>query len=328
MPTKPRRAARPAKKTARRGATGARAAARLAERARKAKAPRKPAKKAAKRSARKDVKKVAKKSARKVPKRAAKAAEKAAKRAAPAKQPKPAQPSKKAAPASRPRGPVVEFTEVPHSDRPLRIALFGASGNIGSRIAQEAVRRGHHVTALVRHPERMATVHPNLSIVKGDVTDPVQVEVAARNHDVVASAVAPPMQEMRQLVDAAKSLSGVSRSTGARVVAVGGAGSLEVAPGVQLLDAPQYPQEWRPIGLAHRDALEVFRRQGGDAWTVISPAALIEPGQRTGRFRWGTDQLVADKAGNSRISMEDYAVAFVDELEQGRNRGKRITVGY
>jgi hypothetical protein len=129
-------------------------------------------------------------------------------------------------------------------------------------------------------------------------------------------------------VDAAKSLVTASRQSGKRVVVVGGSGSLEVAPGMQLVDSPQFPAAWRPIALAHRDALQVFRDEGGEGWTVISPAALIEPGQRTGRFRWGTDQLLADKAGDSRISMEDFAVAFVDELEAGRNLGKRITVAY
>jgi putative NADH-flavin reductase len=129
-------------------------------------------------------------------------------------------------------------------------------------------------------------------------------------------------------VEAAKSLTTAARQTGKRVVAVGGAGSLEVAPGQQLVDSPRFPPDWRPVALAHRDALGVFRKEGGDAWTVISPAALLEPGQRTGSFRWGTDQLLSDKSGNSRISMEDYAVAFVDELESAKNQGKRITVGY
>ncbi|HUR64541.1 MAG TPA: NAD(P)H-binding protein [Candidatus Thermoplasmatota archaeon] len=208
------------------------------------------------------------------------------------------------------------------------MALFGASGNIGSRIAREAVRRGHQVTALVRHPETVSGRDPGLKAVKGDVTDPVQVEVAARNHDVVASAIAPPPTDLPALVDAAKSLVTAARQSGKRVVVVGGSGSLEVAPGKQLVDSPQFPAAWRPIALAHRDALQVFRDEGGEGWTVISPAALIEPGQRTGRFRWGTDQLLADKAGDSRISMEDFAVAFVDELEAGRNLGKRITVAY
>jgi putative NADH-flavin reductase len=130
------------------------------------------------------------------------------------------------------------------------------------------------------------------------------------------------------LSEAAKSLLSAAERTGKRVVAVGGSGSLEVAPGLLLLDSPKFPAEWRPIARAHADALQVFQRGGGEGWTVISPSALIEPGKRTGRFRWGTDQLLADATGNSRISMEDYAVALVDELESGRNPGKRVTVGY
>lgn len=301
--------------------------------------PSKPRRRAASRPARKGSRKGPARRAPPAPKkgsgRAPKGARKAAKRARPAK--KVAKAARRTAPATKAATPrkaprpakaaIVQFTETPREERPLRVALFGASGHIGSRIAQEALRRGHHVTAIVRHPDTMGSIHPDLRIVKGDVTDPVQVEVVARNHDVVASAIAPPEGEPRALVEAAKSLASVARA-GKRVVLVGGAGSLQVASGRQLLDSPGFPLDWRPVALAHRDALEVLRRQGGSAWTVLSPSALIEPGERTGRFRWGTEQLLAGPSGDSRISMEDYAVAFVDELESAQNLGKRVTVGY
>jgi putative NADH-flavin reductase len=167
-----------------------------------------------------------------------------------------------------------------------------------------------------------------MTVRRGDVTDLDFVAEVARDHDVVASAISPAPSNMGVLSDAAKSLLHASRASGRRVVAVGGAGSLKVAPGKQLLDTPEFPADWRPTALAHRDALQVFEQEGGEGWTVVSPAALTQPGKRTGRFRWGTDQLVADKKGNSRISMEDYAIAFVDEVESGRNLGRRITVGY
>ncbi|MFO1535720.1 MAG: NAD(P)-dependent oxidoreductase [Thermoplasmatota archaeon] len=209
----------------------------------------------------------------------------------------------------------------------MRIALFGASGNLGSRIAQEALPRGHKVTALVRNPDKVAS-KPGLRAVRGDVTDPVQVEVVARNHDVVVSAIAPPAGDPHVLVEAAQALASGAKAAGTRVVAVGGAGSLEVAPGMQLLDSPGFPAEWRPVATAHRDALQVFRGGGGDGWTVVSPSALIEPGERTGKFRLGSDSLLKDRGGNSRITMEDFAVAVVDELESGGHAGQRITVGY
>ncbi|MEK6985801.1 MAG: NAD(P)H-binding protein [Candidatus Thermoplasmatota archaeon] len=212
---------------------------------------------------------------------------------------------------------------------PLSIALFGASGDIGSRIAEEALARGHRVTALVRNPAQMSGEHPQLKIVRGDATDPLQVAVVARNHDVVASAISAPPNDLAVIVHAAKALVAGARETGKRVVAVGGAGSLEVAPGKLLLDSAQFPSFVRPVAAAHLDALKVFKEKGDDApWTVVSPSAFIEPGRRTGTFRLGTEQLISDKKGNSRISMEDYAVAFVDELERGDHVGQRMTVGY
>jgi putative NADH-flavin reductase len=112
-----------------------------------------------------------------------------------------------------------------------------------------------------------------------------------------------------------------------RLVIVGGAGSLEVAPGVQLVDTPEFPAAWKGIALAHRDALDVFRTAELD-WTYISPAAFIEPGKRTGSFRIGSNQLITDAQGNSRISNEDYAVALVDEVEKGNFIRRQMTVAY
>jgi len=355
---------RPAKKPARRvkRAPARRASPGKARSPRKASTPRKAtgARRTAKRAGKRPGQRVAKRavSRKKAPRnpakrapaatrRKAKAAASAKKAAAPREQ-RPARPTmspptpapvrevraKPAAAAPAREAPVefklapVEFSEFPRSSKPLRIALFGASGNLGTRIAEEAVRRGHTVTALVREPTQMTGQHPNLRVLRGDVTDPLQVEAAARAHDVVASAIAPPPTDPGVLVEAAQSLLAGGRASGKRVMVVGGAGSLEAKPGQQLVDTPAFPAAWRPVASAHRDALAVFRAEGGEGWTVLSPSALIEPGSRTGKFRLGGDQLLGDAKGNSRISMEDYAVAFVDELEKGEHLGKRFTVGY
>ena len=122
-------------------------------------------------------------------------------------------------------------------------------------------------------------------------------------------------------------MDGLAQARVDRLVVVGGAGSLEVAPGVQLVDTPEFPAAWKGIALAHRDALAVYRGAALD-WTYISPAALIGPGERTGQYRTGTDQLLTDKEGESRISVEDFAVAFVDEIENQRFARQRMTVAY
>ena len=212
----------------------------------------------------------------------------------------------------------------------MKIALFGASGTIGCSIAAEALARGHQVTAVVRDPTRVGPPHPALSAVAGDILDPSSVADAVSGHDVVASAVGPrlPGDTPQLVVDAAWSLiDGIERAEVSRLVVVGGAGSLEVAPGVHLVDTPEFPADWKGIALAHRDALEVYRGAALE-WTYISPAALIRPGKRTGQYRTGTDQLLTDEEGESRISVEDFAVAFVDEIENKRFVRQRMTVAY
>ena len=211
----------------------------------------------------------------------------------------------------------------------LNIALFGATGMIGSRIAAEAARRGHQVTALARDPKRVPADVANLTAVKADLLDAASVAAAVRGHDVVASAYAPPQDDAAIVVKATHSLVEGVRAAGLkRLVVVGGAGSLEVAPGKQLVDTEGFPEIYKPVALAHRDALTFYRTQNDLDWTFFAPAAMIAPGERTGVFRTGADTLLADASGNSRISAEDYAVAFVDELEQGRFIHKAATVAY
>jgi len=210
----------------------------------------------------------------------------------------------------------------------LKIALFGATGMVGSRIAAEAARRGHQVSALVRQPERVAA-GANVEALKVDLLDGAQVAAAARGHDVVASAYAPPMSQLDDLQTASRALVEGTRAAGLkRLVVVGGAGSLEVAPGQQLVDTEGFPAAYKPIALAHRDAYAYYRTVSDLDWTFFAPAALIAPGERTDRFRIGANTLIADAKGESRVSAEDYAVAFVDELEQGRFVRQIATVAY
>ncbi|MFL9947637.1 NAD(P)-dependent oxidoreductase [Paraburkholderia agricolaris] len=211
----------------------------------------------------------------------------------------------------------------------LKIALFGATGMIGSRIAAEAARRGHQVTALARNPARVPADLANVTAAQADVLDAASVSAAVRGHDVVASAYAPPKDDSAAVSKATHALVDGVRAAGLkRLVVVGGAGSLEVAPGKQLVDTDGFPDAYKAVALAHRDAFDYYRGITDLDWTFFAPAALIAPGERTGKFRTGANTLIADAEGNSRISAEDYAIAFVDELEQGRFIRQIATVAY
>ena len=211
----------------------------------------------------------------------------------------------------------------------MKIVVFGASGMIGRRIVREALDRGYEVTAIARDLSHLDLTHPHLTAVTGDVTDPTQVAKLVAGQDVVISAIGPGAgHNPAILVDAARSLiAGVPAGGVKRLIVVNGAGSLEVAPGLQLMDTPDFHAAWKPVALAHREALTLYRAADLD-WTAISPAAMIQPGKRTGHYRAGTDQLLVDDKGNSHISAEDYAVALLDEVETPRLVRRRITVAY
>ncbi len=209
----------------------------------------------------------------------------------------------------------------------MKVVLFGASGMIGSRILDELARRGHAVTAVARNPEKVQAFN-GVKVVQGDVTDPASVAAVAKGADAAISAYAPPPTETAKILDATRSLlTGLKQAGVRRLIVVGGAGSLEVAPGVQLVDTPEFPSAWMAIALAHRDVLPILKQSDLD-WTYLSPAALIQPGVRTGKFRLGGTRLVANDRGESRISAEDYAVALVDELENSQNIRKQFTAAY
>jgi putative NADH-flavin reductase len=211
----------------------------------------------------------------------------------------------------------------------MKVVLFGATGMIGSRIATEASARGHQVLAVSRSGQSPV---PGVTATAADASDPVKVTELGAGADVVASACVPPRDgtEPREpFLALNRALVEGVRAVGVRrLVVVGGAGSLEVAPGQTVLDQPGFPETVLAEALAHRDALDFYRTLDDLDWTYVSPAADIAPGPRTGHFRLGGDRLLTDEHGNSRISAEDYAIAFVDELETAAHPRARMSVAY
>jgi uncharacterized protein len=200
----------------------------------------------------------------------------------------------------------------------MKILLFGATGMIGQRIATELADRGHEVTGVSRSGP-----------VKGDVHDAATL---AKDYDAVVSAISPPRDGTEPegpFLDAYRALiQGVREAGVRRLIVVGGAGSLKIAPGLDLVDTPDFPEIYKKEALAQRAALGLFHQVDDLDWTYISPAAEIAPGERTGVYRIGGEELLVDDEGRSFITAEDYAVAIADELENGAHPRKRITVAY
>lgn len=209
----------------------------------------------------------------------------------------------------------------------MNVVLYGATGKAGSRILNELLSRGHQVKAVVRDSAKLSQ-RPGLVVETGDLSDVDAITQAIRGADAVISAYGPPVDAIEELVAVTKRLAdAVKNAAGPCLLVVGGAGSLEVAPNVELVDTPSFPETSKPIAFAHRGALQVLKSSDTN-WTYLSPGAFFEPGERTGKFRLGKDNLIADKNGNSRISMEDYAIALVDELEKPEHLCQRFSVGY
>jgi uncharacterized protein len=197
----------------------------------------------------------------------------------------------------------------------MHIVVFGPNGMIGSEVVAELDRRGHRVTGASRSTGT-------------DITDAEAVAAAVAGAEVVVCAVAA-RGVPYTLVDVAKSLvDGVIRARAGRLVVVGGAGSLEVAPGVRLIDTPDFPEEYKAEARQAADALTIFRGVTQLDWTYVSPAAFIHPGERTGHYRLGGDQLLVDDSGNSEISTEDFAIAIADLVEQGSHSRERVTAAW
>ena len=203
----------------------------------------------------------------------------------------------------------------------MKLAVAGASGRAGSRITAELAGRGHQVTGIARNPDKILA-HPNVTAVKGDANDRAELARLWAGHDVAISSIHFSASDAETLIGAAKD-SGVSR-----YLVVGGAGSLEVAPGVRLVTTPGFPAAYKAEAEKGAAFLDRLRQEKELDWTFLSPSAMIDFGSRTGKFRLGTDQLLVDAEGKSFISFEDFAVAMADEIERPAHRRARFTVGY
>jgi putative NADH-flavin reductase len=211
----------------------------------------------------------------------------------------------------------------------MKLLIFGASGLLGTRLVTEALDRGHEVTAIARDSARLDDRGGRVRTASADATDPGSVAAVAGGHDVAVSAVTQ-HDAPEVLVAAARGLlEGLARAGVPRLISVGGAGSLEVAPGKRLVDTPDFHEEWKPEALAATAALDVFRQTDTPVeWSFVSPGALLAPGERTGRYRLGGDQLLVDADGRSHISMEDFAIAILDEVEDPKHPRQRFTAAY
>lgn len=211
----------------------------------------------------------------------------------------------------------------------MKIAVLGATGMIGRRIVDEALARGHEVTAFARDPSGLAPAE-RLTFTKGDVSSPVDLAQAISGQQAVVSAIGPNARSGPSVIVAATRTVAAAcmKADIKRVLVVNGAGSLSVKPGLELLATPDFPAAWRDVALAHREALGMWRRVKELEWTVVSPAALVEVGPRTGTYRTGHDELLVDEQGVSRISAEDLAVAILDEIDHGGHFYERITFAY
>ncbi len=201
----------------------------------------------------------------------------------------------------------------------MKIAIVGGTGNIGTRLTKEAVSRGHSVTAISRHPEK-AHQDAKVTAKKGDVTDPKGLAPLLAGHDVVISSVRFSELPADNVIGAAKS-AGVKR-----LLVVGGAASLKGKDGKLVFES--LPEAWRGEAGAGIKFLDKLKGETALDWTFLSPSALIGPGERSGKFRLGLEELLVDKDGKSHISYEDYAIAMIDEVEKPKHIRKRFTVGY
>ena len=203
----------------------------------------------------------------------------------------------------------------------MKIAVIGATGNVGQRIVAEATSRGHTVTAVARNVDAVA-LQDGITPVAADLTDEAGMADALKGHDVAVMSV------RFEKLDVDQALRAIERSGVPRLLIVGGAASLEVAPGVQLIDTPDFPDFIKVEAEPARQALARIRREEKVDWTFLSPSVFFGPGERTGTFRLGKDELLTAEDGKSHISYEDYAIALLDEIEQPKHRRERFTVGY
>jgi putative NADH-flavin reductase len=203
----------------------------------------------------------------------------------------------------------------------MKIVVVGASGNAGSRIVAELARRGHAVTAIARTPSKIAKLE-NVTAKAGDLHDQPSLTRLLAGHDAAISSVHFLDSDPNKLIAAAKD------SKVGRYLVVGGAGSLEVAPGVRLVTTAGFPPQYKAEAEMGAAFLDRLREEKELNWTFLSPSALFVAGERTARFQLGNDQLLIGADGKSWISFEDFAVALADEIERPAHIRRRFTVGY
>ena len=213
------------------------------------------------------------------------------------------------------------------------VVLIGASGFVGKAILNELLERGHKVTAVVRNPEKIDVENDNLIKVKADVSSAENVAAVADGFDTVISAYNPGWKNPNIAEDTLtvypSILEGVKQAGVKRLLCVGGAGTLYAEPGVMVMNTGALPEEIMPAVKALGDFyLNTLKNENNIDWVFFSPAGIIEPGERTGKFRLGKDDLIVNDNGESKISVEDYAVAMVDELENEAHHKERFTIGY
>ncbi|WP_345951452.1 NAD(P)-dependent oxidoreductase [Mucilaginibacter sp. PAMB04274] len=214
----------------------------------------------------------------------------------------------------------------------MKIAIIGATGFVGPKVVNEALSRGHEVTAFARQPEKLDIENEMLTKQSVDVTDTDILANLMVGHDVVISTFNAGWTNPNLYSDflkGARSIQEATKKAGIkRYIFVGGAGSLEIEPGVQLVDTPNFPAEYKPGATSARDYLTELKNEQELDWTFLSPAINLHPGNRTGVYRLGTDTPVFNEAGKNDISVDDLAVALLDEVEQNRFVKKRFTLGY
>jgi putative NADH-flavin reductase len=207
----------------------------------------------------------------------------------------------------------------------MKVVLYGATGNSGQRILQELTSRGHQVTGVARNTSKLPST---VTAVKDDLSNAETIASIIAGADVVVSAYAPPQDNTDALLGVTeREIAAVKKAATARLIVVGGAGLLELAPGTTLIASGYLPEAYHPIAKSHEKALGLLKASDIN-WTYFSPAGYFEPGERTGKFRLGTTNLIANEKGESRISFEDYAVALVDEIEKPAHERGQLSIGY
>lgn len=214
----------------------------------------------------------------------------------------------------------------------MKIAIIGATGFVGPNVVTEALNRGHEVTAFARNPEKLELSHDNLTKQAVDVYNTEILAQLLLGHDAVISTFNAGWTNPNLYDDFLRGCISIQQATKqagiSRLLVVGGAGSLEIKLGVQLVDTPDFPADYKPGATAARDYLNELRKEQQLDWTFLSPAINLHPGQRTGKFRLGTDQPVFNENGKNDISVQDLAVALLDELENNQFIKRRFTLGY